>query len=1074
MNINDYFLQKIEQLLSEYSNTTEKTLLVFKGFASPQIDIILNHSLTLFNDMSFFSNGHLNIDALMDKQSNILLALLTSDGDRIAIYEQFLSIQNALPMIKGWRVILVENNLLTPWIPSCLPDKLSLEYFDYLQTDNDAKDTIKNLTLFYRDVKILDDGRSLLLPIGFEESVIISSITFWDECVPNIEYFPEEVIEINTDKDWEYRIDLLFDNAFPCLFLQDGEEISSREKALAGALSVLNIDCTFDEFELYKEPITYDDSRFTSLLKKHWGNNAVFRNLLFYSDPDRSKETEILSQGFIISEIVDQCESCFNGDKYQNIFITAPTGSGKSILFQIPAIHLANKYNLVTIVVSPLIALMNDQVDQLENDRGITIAACINSSMSFDERLDVISKIKRGEKSLLYLAPELLLTTHLESFLGGRKIGLIVIDEAHTVTSWGRDFRSDYWFLGDFLKKAKRNGFIFPVLCLTATAVYSGENDVVKDTLNELGLERTIIHIGNVKRNNISFDINRCSSENIKTQLEMVKYNLTISRIKQYISEKEKVLAYFPYKSQVDNIHNQMPSPERMVVRRYHGGLNSRERRISEKEYKDGTAKCLVCTKAFGMGVDVSDIKHIIHFAPSGTLADYIQEIGRAARNPDMQGIAHIDYFPNDIRYVRTLHGLSEMKQYQLKEMLKKIVSIYKEKKRRNLLISSETFEYLFDETEVENKTKSGLQLIAKDFNNRYSFPVIVVRPKPMLSKNYVNIPYEIENILIDKYGPYIKKQSGNTSFTQTSKFAGVSDIHIKSTGNTYLVDMDEIWEKFYPDRTFGMFKKEFFESEIKYKGKSYRLSPRIRVEIIYKYDYKDIVNELNKIITSICDVFELFKNSEQKQFTLQMFDAEITDKLGERLLTRDKLALLMDIFTETSDVDAPYSSNRSRFRVLRKRKQANGDETVYFVSSPSYARLPSTFSRMISQCNPNTGEKLFRRFYPLVKEKPVELMPLLRALELLDLATYELRGGEKAEVFIRINDPEKLSSMAYGNYSNSVLRDIKSKHKNNERLLSAFFMKDMSDEDRWDLIEEYFLGNNDYVDSVLEYEREQ
>ena len=193
--------------------------------------------------------------------------------------------------------------------------------------------------------------------------------------------------------------------------MQDGEEISSREKALAGALSVLNIDCTFDEFELYKEPITYDDSRFTSLLKKHWGNNAVFRNLLFYSDPDRSKETEILSQGFIISEIVDQCESCFNGDKYQNIFITAPTGSGKSILFQIPAIHLANKYNLVTIVVSPLIALMNDQVDQLENDRGITIAACINSSMSFDERLDVISKIKRGEKSLLYLAPELLLTT---------------------------------------------------------------------------------------------------------------------------------------------------------------------------------------------------------------------------------------------------------------------------------------------------------------------------------------------------------------------------------------------------------------------------------------------------------------------------------------------------------------------------------------------------------------------------------------------------------------------------------------------------------------------------------------
>lgn len=85
--------------------------------------------------------------------------------------------------------------------------------------------------------------------------------------------------------------------------------------------------------------------------------------------------------------------------------------------------------------------------------------------------------------SLLYLAPELLLTTHLQSFLGGRQVGMVVIDEAHTVTSWGRDFRSDYWFLGDFLKQTARDGLSFPVLCLTATAVYSGDDDVVNDRI---------------------------------------------------------------------------------------------------------------------------------------------------------------------------------------------------------------------------------------------------------------------------------------------------------------------------------------------------------------------------------------------------------------------------------------------------------------------------------------------------------------------------------------------------------------------------------------------------------------
>lgn len=1073
MYINDYFAQRTNQLISEHSNPGEKTLFVFKGFAVPQIKWILEQPNTLLNDYDFFTDDHLNISVICNKWFNILQAIMMADGNRIAFYEQLLAIQANLSMIQGWKFVIIENNTLTPWVPSCLPIEQSVAYFDYLQTDKDAKtELIKYLTKCYGDVKILNDGRSLLLPVVFEEENIIS-VPFWEDIILDCDYSPEEVVEIGTDNDWEYRLDLLYDKAVPRLFLQHGEELSAREKSLACALTALKIEFAFDELELYQEKVTYDNNQFTPLLKKYWGEKAEFRDLLFYKDPDRSKETESISQGYIISEIVDQCEFCLNGDKYQNIFITAPTGAGKSILFQIPALHLANKYNLITIVVSPLIALMNDQVEQLENERGISIAACINSSMTMEERLDVISKIQRGEKSLLYLAPELLLTTHLEAFLGGRKIGLIVIDEAHTVTSWGRDFRSDYWFLGDFLKKAKRNGFIFPVLCLTATAVYSGEDDVVNDTINELGLERTIIHVGNVKRNNISFDINRCSDENIKTKLEMVKMDLTLNRIRNYISQNEKVLAYFPYRSQVDSIHEQIHSDERITIRRYHGQLSTQERKLVEKDYKKGTAKGLVCTKAFGMGVDVSDIKHIVHFAPTGTLADYVQEIGRAARNPDIEGIAHIDYFPNDIRYVRTLNSISEMRQYQLKEMLKKIVSIYKAKKRRNLLISAETFEYLFDEKEVENKTKSGLQLIAKDLNNRYSFPVLVVRPKAMLSKNYVNIPYEIEDLFISKYGPYIKKQSGNTNRTETSKYSGVADIQVSSNGNTYLVDMAGIWENFYPDHTFGLFKKAFFEEEIKHKGHSYRLSPRVRIEISYKDDYKAIANKFDRIITTICDVFEQFKNAEQKQFTLQMFDSELTNKLGERLLTRDKLTLLLDIFTETSDIDASYSSSRSQFRIIRKRKQANGDETVYFVSSNAYARLPAAFSRMITQCEPNTSEGLFHKFYPLLKDKPVELMPLLRALELLGFASYELRGGEKAEVFIRINDPEKLSRMAYGNYNNRVLQDIKAKHNKNANLLSAFFLKEMDNEDRWSLIEEYFLGNNDYVYNALEITNE-
>ena len=159
-----------------------------------------------------------------------------------------------------------------------------------------------------------------------------------------------------------------------------------------------------------------------------------------------------------------------------------------------------------------------------------------------EERSDVIDQIHAGKKSLLYLAPELLLTTHLQSFLGGRQVGMVVIDEAHTVTSWGRDFRSDYWFLGDFLKQTARDGLSFPVLCLTATAVYSGDDDVVNDTIHELGLGKTIIHLGNVKRSNISFDIQRHNPAEVEGRIENAKLDLTLKRMCEYIARGEKVL----------------------------------------------------------------------------------------------------------------------------------------------------------------------------------------------------------------------------------------------------------------------------------------------------------------------------------------------------------------------------------------------------------------------------------------------------------------------------------------------------------------------------------------------------
>ena len=180
--------------------------------------------------------------------------------------------------------------------------------------------------------------------------------------------------------------------------------------------------------------------------------------------------------------------------KYSDIIVTAPTGAGKSLFFQIPAIYLHDKYKAITLVISPLVALMIDQVTELE-ERGIRIGTYLNSSITFEERQSRIEKIKNGEFSLVYLAPELLLSYEIRSLIGERTIGLLVIDEAHLVTTWGRDFRVDYWFLGDHIEKIRKGNYKnkldarpFPVLCLTATAVFGGNDDVVGDLQNSLHL----------------------------------------------------------------------------------------------------------------------------------------------------------------------------------------------------------------------------------------------------------------------------------------------------------------------------------------------------------------------------------------------------------------------------------------------------------------------------------------------------------------------------------------------------------------------------------------------------------
>jgi hypothetical protein len=207
----------------------------------------------------------------------------------------------------------------------------------------------------------------------------------------------------------------------------------------------------------------------------------------------------------------------------------------------------------------------------------------------------------------------------------------------------------------------------------------------------------------------------------------------------------------------------------------------------------------------------------------------------------------------------------------------------------------------------------------------------------------------------------------------------------------------------------------------------------------------------------------------------MRELEAELEELLGEKAVAHDKFGLLMDIFTESGDESVGgFSRARSQVRVLRRRRMPGSEESCYFVSNNAYVKLGSYLLDNLKQCAPNAPERRYVRFYPVNQNHSIALMPLLRFLELLGLALYQIDGGEKSEVFVRVNDPRILRQLTEEHYRNRLLRRIQDRHRSGEALLEAFFNAPMSNEERWELIERYFLGDEAYVKEALGLKEEE
>jgi ATP-dependent DNA helicase RecQ len=292
----------------------------------------------------------------------------------------------------------------------------------------------------------------------------------------------------------------------------------------------------------------------------------------------------------------------------KSTMLVMPTGGGKSLCYQLPALVLDG----VTIVISPLIALMKDQVDSLQ--RLSIKATFINSAISPQEANKRLEEVKNGEYKLLYIAPERFYNYDFLNSLNDLQVSLFAIDEAHCISQWGHDFRPSYLKLKEAIKKVKNP----PIIALTATATPEVRRDIIK----QLDLINPEVIITGFARPNLQFGVIH-ASENQKPDFVLDAVNSVSEGIG---------IVYVGTRARADKLLQFLLENDIEAIS-YHAGMDPNERRWVQENFTKGKAKVIVATNAFGLGIDKADVRYVIHFDMPGTIEAYYQEAGRAGRD---------------------------------------------------------------------------------------------------------------------------------------------------------------------------------------------------------------------------------------------------------------------------------------------------------------------------------------------------------------------------------------------------------------------------------------------------------
>ena len=1048
-----------EALIMFINSLDEKnTIYVLKGF---------NAWTEHIEESKFF----LGISPLGKHISKKMIASLTqSEDSKLMLFENLVYLANnnllgGIQAFTDYQIKVIENDFFDGYYPDFQNDR-----FEKLEQFTDDTD---NLTqIYYSDMQLTEGLLFINYNQIYEEEFETIKLT---GVIGEFKSDAKKSIVLYNDIDTIAFQELIYE----ILTLNYGKILVENDRRLQAKVD--NLKNKFSRSQLTYESVkddskeTIDDdvyAEYVSILKRK-NSSFDFLDIDVYKDPYESTELKKVNQSLIIDRLVkNSIASQREGEKFRDIFVTAPTGAGKSVMFQIPAIYLAEKYNLVTIVISPLIGLMNDQVANIK--KLTNFAATINSDYTPIEKDEVLESIKNGEKSILYLSPETLLSnTDITNLIGDRKIGVLIVDEAHIVATWGKSFRPDYWYLGEFiskLRKSEKSDQNFPIATFTATSTFGGDDNMFTDIVESLKMtpER---FLGKVKRDDIHFEIRHRKKE-IDYQGE--KIETAADEINKLHKTSEKTLVYVPYTRHIDELFRRLDDPSK--AGKYYGGMFPGEKNETLEQIVSGEKNLVIATKAFGMGIDIDDIKNVYHFAPTGNIPDYVQEIGRAARRHDMTGIASIDFYKEDFRYINQLFGMSSIKNWQVVAVLSKILDLFRKYKKRNFLVSPMEFAYVFANEgcsdKVDAQLKTTLLIIKKDFEliSASNYVPLIFKPRSMFTNGYFMINDDFLDDLV---------KSGNLIFFE--KIEGIprvqktmdqgSALTTFYPGDTYILDFKALWESKYKEESFANFKRLFFNNEL--PEFSFRIGDKLIARTIVEIRSKDkklgdVTSELTVVLNAVKDVFDDIKQSRKHFAVKQLADTLKQKVYFKNNYTADLLAQSIIFILNNVEISnfeqqnfATYNSQTDKWNI----QNGTYETRIKRIIGQALRNFKPDEDVSVKYVSANTNKK---------KKKNSNLTVLLaQVIEILELADVDIRSGDSPEFFIRVNNPNAIEKVVRDRYYQSkTVELVHKKHLDSTKIMEYFFTTLTNDEERWNFIENYFLGQVD-IDSLISDEGE-